>query len=61
MEAPETAVIIPALNEAGNIGRLVRETRSLPVKWVIVVDNGSTNGWHGRAGDRGRGNGGRRA
>ena len=37
----KTAVIIPALNEAGNIGALVRETLTQPVDWVIVVDNGS--------------------
>ncbi len=36
-------VIIPALNEAGNIRQLVREVRTIaPVK-VIVVDNGSTD------------------
>jgi glycosyltransferase involved in cell wall biosynthesis len=36
-------VIIPALNEAGNIQRLVTETlETLPVH-VIVVDNGSTD------------------
>lgn len=36
-------VIIPALNEAGNIRHLVEETRAtLPVD-VIVVDNNSTN------------------
>jgi len=39
----ETAVIIPALNEAGNIGGLVRECLALPVSEVIVVDNGSTD------------------
>jgi glycosyltransferase involved in cell wall biosynthesis len=33
----KTAVIIPALNEAGNIARLVRETFSQPVDCVIVV------------------------
>ncbi len=44
MLANDTAVIIPALNEAGNIGDLVRETWTQPVKWVIVVDNGSTDG-----------------
>lgn len=38
-----TAVIIPALNEAGNIGSLVRETLQQAVTWVIVVDNGSTD------------------
>lgn len=39
----KTTVIIPALNEAGNIRQLVHEVRStLPVD-VIVVDNGSTD------------------
>lgn len=37
------AVIIPALNEAGNIGALVRELRRGSVTWVIVADNGSTD------------------
>jgi glycosyltransferase involved in cell wall biosynthesis len=37
------AVIIPALNEAGNIGALVQETLAQPVQRVIVVDNGSTD------------------
>lgn len=35
------AVIIPALNEAGNIGRLVSETLATVDAQVIVVDNGS--------------------
>lgn len=39
----KTAVIIPALNEAGNIASLVQETRQQGVSWVIVVDNGSTD------------------
>ena len=39
----KTAVIIPALNEAGNIAELVRQTLVQPVDWVIVVDNGSTD------------------
>ena len=39
----KTAVIIPALNEAGNIARLVEETFQQPVDCVIVVDNGSTD------------------
>jgi glycosyltransferase involved in cell wall biosynthesis len=39
----KTAVIIPALNEAGNIARLVQETFEQPVDCVIVVDNGSTD------------------
>ncbi len=41
--AVRTAVIIPALNEAGAIGRVVEE---VPVDWVdevIVVDNGSSD------------------
>ncbi|MCI0394542.1 MAG: glycosyltransferase family 2 protein [Chloroflexi bacterium] len=37
------AVIIPALNEAGNIEGLVREALGQPVDEVIVVDNGSTD------------------
>lgn len=39
----KTAVIIPALNEAGHIGPLVQEALAQPVAWVIVVDNGSTD------------------
>ncbi len=38
------AVVIPALNEAGSIGELVRETLAQPVAGVIVVDNGSADG-----------------
>lgn len=37
-------VIIPALNEAGNIAQLVREAAAQPVTRVIVADNGSTDG-----------------
>ena len=37
-------VIIPALNEAGNIAQLVQEAAAQPVERVIVVDNGSTDG-----------------
>ena len=37
------AVIIPALNEAGNIGKLVQEVRSIAPLEVIVVDNNSTD------------------
>jgi glycosyltransferase involved in cell wall biosynthesis len=40
----KTAVIIPALNEAGNIAPLVRATLAQPVDRVVVVDNGSTDG-----------------
>ena len=49
------AVIIPALNEAGNIQRLVEEIKAiLPVE-IIVVDNGSSDDTAGvakRAGAR---------
>jgi glycosyltransferase involved in cell wall biosynthesis len=38
-----TAVIIPALNEAGNIQRLVAEVRAIVPDRVIVVNNGSTD------------------
>lgn len=47
------AVIIPALNEAGNIDRLVREILSLAIPGtalsVWVVDNGSSDDTAGRA------------
>ncbi len=36
-------VIIPALNEAGNIETLVRETLAQSVRHVLVVDNNSTD------------------
>jgi glycosyltransferase involved in cell wall biosynthesis len=39
----KVCVVIPALNEAGNIGPLVQETLAQPVQGVIVVDNGSTD------------------
>ncbi len=42
-QTEKTAVIIPALNEAGNIDALVRETLLQPIEWVIVVDNGSVD------------------
>jgi glycosyltransferase involved in cell wall biosynthesis len=38
-----TVVIIPALNEAGNIYRLVLEVLATAPVQVIVVDNGSTD------------------
>ena len=41
---PNIAVIIPALNEADNIGRLVAEVLETSPAHVIVVDNGSTDG-----------------
>ena len=36
-------VIIPALNEAGNIGKLVQEVQAIAALEVIVVDNNSTD------------------
>jgi len=42
-ELSTVAVIIPALNEAGNIGRLVEEIWATKPDEVIVVDNGSTD------------------
>ena len=45
----KTIVIIPALNEAGCIGDLVKATLAQPVSEVIVVDNGSTDGTAGAA------------
>jgi glycosyltransferase involved in cell wall biosynthesis len=39
----EIAVIIPALNEAGNIGRLVAEVLETVPAQVFVADNGSTD------------------
>lgn len=42
-DAPVTAVIIPALNEAGNLESLIAELSVMPVEWIIVVDNGSTD------------------
>ena len=39
----KTAVIIPALNEAGHIGPLVAAALAQPVDWLLVVDNGSTD------------------
>ena len=43
------AIIIPALNETATIADLVAETRRQGVAWVIVVDNGSTDGTAGAA------------
>jgi glycosyltransferase involved in cell wall biosynthesis len=44
MAHPQTvSVIIPALNEAGNIAELVAAVLAQPVDQVIVVDNGSSD------------------
>ncbi|MCA9986764.1 MAG: glycosyltransferase family 2 protein [Anaerolineales bacterium] len=42
-------VVIPALNEAGNIGPLVTALLAQPVNGVIVADNGSTDETAARA------------
>jgi glycosyltransferase involved in cell wall biosynthesis len=47
------SVVIPALNEAGNIGDLVAETFAQGVSEVIVADNGSTDGTGRAAQDAG--------
>lgn len=43
MPAASVTVIIPCLNEEAAIGAVVRDVLALPVKEVIVVDNGSTD------------------
>ncbi len=42
-ELPRVAVIIPALNEAGNIAVLVAELAATVAAEIIDVDNGSTD------------------
>ncbi len=44
MSRLRVAAVVPALNEAGTIGRLVADLLPQPVDWVIVVDNGSDDG-----------------
>lgn len=46
-------MIIPALNEAGNIGKLVREVQVIAPVEVIVVDNNSTDSTAEEAGEAG--------
>ncbi len=41
---PGVAAVIPAINEAGSIGRVVRELRERGVARVVVADNGSSDG-----------------
>ena len=43
------AVVIPALNEAGNIRSLVQEVRQVVPAHIIVADNGSTDDTAGEA------------
>lgn len=40
----KVSAIIPALNEAGSIGDVVKQTLAQPVHQVIVVDNDSSDG-----------------
>ncbi len=40
----KVTVIIPALNEAGNIGDLVKDVLAQPIDEVVVVDNCSSDG-----------------
>ena len=49
LPARPCAVIIPALNEAGNIRLLVEEVARTVAAQVIVVDNGSTDATAGEA------------
>lgn len=46
-------VVIPALDEAGTIAAVVRRVLAEPVRQVIVVDNGSTDGTGAAAADAG--------
>lgn len=48
-----TAVIIPALDEGGNIAHVVKEISQRGVGWIFVVDNGSTDDTARRASDAG--------
>jgi glycosyltransferase involved in cell wall biosynthesis len=43
------AVVIPGLNEAGNIRSLVQEVRQIVLAHIIVADNGSTDDTTGEA------------
>ena len=49
---PSVAVIIPAVNEEQSIGRVVKDIPK-DVRWVIVVDNGSTDGTASAAREQG--------
>ncbi len=40
---PTVAVVVPALDEEGNIASVVEDTLRQDVDWLFVVDNGSTD------------------
>ena len=40
---PTTAVVVPALDEAGNVGSLVADLLDRSIEWVVGVDNGSAD------------------
>lgn len=49
-----TLIVMPALNEAGSVGEVVREVfASLPRATILVVDDGSTDATTARARDAG--------
>lgn len=49
MSTPTVAIVIPALNEEAAIRQLLPEIPSDLVTWIIVADNGSTDGTAGVA------------
>ena len=44
MSAEKVAIVIPALNEEAALSQLLTEIPKDVVQWIIVVDNGSTDG-----------------
>ncbi len=44
MTAEKVAIVIPALNEEAALRQLLAEIPSTSAQWIIVVDNGSTDG-----------------
>ncbi len=50
----KTLVVVPAFNESGNVGRVVQELLSLPLRLtVLVIDDGSTDATAREAGEAG--------
>ena len=44
MPTPKILIIVPALNEAGNIGRTIKQIYAIPLSIdVLVIDDGSTD------------------